>query len=403
MLFQYKDKITIWQFILLTYAATWLISPFLERGMIWRLLMLGGSSYFAFSCFYNNKNGSKRHFLCVVLLVIYIVFLTLIMNDAYQYRIGTIIFLSVSFCSYFIYNHEIPIDYLKIGIEYIMGICILSNIITLRQLRITPNICRLFAKNLNFEAMGYHAMRGTGGYGFIYTILLLLPFSLELTLFEKQDKKLRIISFICFLTSYILIFKAAYFLALLLSILTTFLYFVFKFPEKFNKKYVLLFIIFIILFFIFFDYFVSYVVQYIPIRSMQEKLLSLQELLNGSEELEDSEFSLRSERYWKALVNTLISPFFGWFTYRGTGNHSHLMDFSAQYGLLLLYGYVQLIINPLRKCGLFQQPASITCIVIFGGLTLLNTLAFAWGGIMLIFIPMYCAMIQKHQNEKTSV
>ena len=395
MLLQNKNKIAIWQFILLMYCASWLVSPFLVRGMIWRLLMLGCAGYFAIDCALDKRNGGSRHFVFTLLLIVYIVIVNLITQDLYQHRIGTIIFLSLTFLGYFLYTHDSQILLLKSGLEYIMGICILSNIITLRQLTLTPNICRLFAKNVNFETLGYHVMLGTGGYGFIYTILLLLPFSLELALFERKDKILRSIAIFFTLTSYMLIFKAAYFLALLLSVATFFLYLVFKFPNKLKKDRILFLAVFLILSFVFFDYIVDCVVQFIPIRSIQEKMISLQSLLNGTEDLEDSEFTTRSERYTIALVNTLISPVFGWFTYRRTGNHSHLLDFSAQYGLLLLYGYIQLILNPIRKMNIFRHPATTTCITVLGILSLFNSLAFAWGAVLFIFIPMYIAMQEK--------
>ena len=399
MLLQNRSKITVWQFILLMYCATWLVSPFLGRGNIWRILMLGCTSYFAVTCSLDKRNGGSRHFLFTLLMIAYIVMVSLIVKDMYQQRIGTVILLLLTFLGYFLVNYDIPLSYVKTGIEYMFGVCILSNIITLRQLALTPNICRLFAKNVNLETLGYHVMRGTGGYGFIYTILLMLPFALELALFERNDKILRSIAIVFALTSYMLIFKAAYFLALLLSVATLFLYLLFKFPNKLKKDRILFFFIFIILSFVFFDYIVDWVIQFIPIRSIQEKMLSLQSLLNGTEELQDSEFTTRSERYTRALMNTLISPVFGWFTYRRTGNHSHLLDFSAQYGLPLLYGYIQLILNPLRKMNIFRHPAAMTCMIVLGILSLLNSLAFAWGAVLFIFMPMYCVMLGKRQEE----
>ena len=399
MFLQNRSKITIWQFILLMYCATWLISPFLVRGTIWRIIMLGCTSYFAVSCSLDKRNGGNRHFLFMLLMIAYIVVVSLLAQDMYQQRIGTIIFLSLTFLGYFICNHDIPVFYVKIGMEYVFGVCILSNVITLRQLALTPDICRLFAKNVNLETFGYHVMRGTGGYSFIYTILLMLPFALELALFERNDKILQSIAIVFALTSYMLIFKAAYFLALLLSIATLFFYLVFKFPNKLKKDRILFFVLLIILLFGFFDYIVDCVVQFIPIRSIQEKMLSLQSLLNGTEDLQDSEFTTRSERYTRALINTLISPLFGWFTYRRTGYHSHLLDFSAQYGLPLLYGYIQLILNPIRKMNIFRHPATMTCMIVLGILSLLNSLAFAWGGVLFIFMPMYCFMLEQQQEE----
>ena len=101
----------------------------------------------------------------------------------------------------------------------------------------------------------------------------------------------------------------------------------------------------------------------------------------------------------KALINTLISPVFGWFTYRGTGNHSFLLDFSAQYGLPLLYGYIKLILSPLQKMNIFSHPAAVTCLVVLGILSLLNSMAFAWGGVLFIFMPIYCTMLDKQQEN----
>ncbi len=402
MLLQNKKNVTIWQFILLIYCASWLISPFLVRGAVWRLIMLGCTSYFIVSCCREKKYGGDKHFVFTFLLMAYIEIISLIVQDTYKNRIGTIIFLSLSFFVFFILNYNIPLAYLKTAIEYMFLICILSNIITMRQLALTPNICRLFAKNVDLEMLDYHVMRGTGGYGFIYTILLMLPFALELSLFERHDKVLRIIAIVFTLTSYMLIFKAAYFMALLLAVVTLFLYFVFKFPNKLKKDRILFGVILFVLFFAFFDYIVDWLISFIPIRSIQVKMLSLQSLINGTEDLQDSEFTTRSERYTISLINTLISPIWGWLSYRKTGNHSHLLDFSAQYGLPLLYGYIILIMKPLKKLNFFKQPSAMTSLVIMGILALLNTFAFAWGAVLFIFLPIYCIMIEKQCEDTGS-
>jgi hypothetical protein len=265
-----------------------------------------------------------------------------------------------------------------------------------------PNICRLFAKNIDVVSLGYHVMPGTGGYGFIYTILLLLPFAIDMVLYQKQDKILRFIATIFLITSIILLFKAAYFMALLLTIINFFLYFYYKFPKKMKNKQIILFIIIIMITYIFLDDIIDIIIQFIPIRSIQAKMLSFQAIIRGTEEFQDSEFTTRGRRYAIALLNTIISPLFGWFTYRRGGNHSHLLDFSAQYGIPFLYGYIQIILNPLRKNNAFNNPATMTCFILLSILLLFNALAFSWGGVVFIFIPLYCKLIANQQNISIS-
>lgn len=393
-----KKDYSILQFILLLYVASWLISPFLSKGWIWRSLMVGCISYFSFFCFNKKKKGSYKHFFSVAFCVLYIVIISLITKDIYQFRIGTIIFLLVSFCGYFIYLKNISFVFLKAGIIYIFCICILSIIITLYQLTLTPNICRLFAKNIEISTLGYHVMPGTGGYGFIYTVLLLIPYSIELSLYERNDKVLRGVSIIFLLTSYMLIIKAAYFLALLLSIIIILLYIILKVPNKLKNERIFFISFLFILFLIFFDYIIEVMIQMIPIKSIQEKILSLQLLFNGLEDIQDSEFTTRSERYVRSFVITLKSPIWGCFSYNKVGKHSHFLDISAQYGIPFLYGYFQILIRPLKINNIFNFPAALTCIGTLIILLFLNSLAFDWGAILFIFMPMYCLLIEKEYN-----
>ncbi len=165
------------------------------------------------------------------------------------------------------------------------------------------------------------------------------------------------------------------------------------------KKDRIMFLVFsFIIAFFFFDYIVNFVVQFIPIRSIQEKMLSLQSLLDGTEDFQESEFTTRSERYTRALLNTLISPVCGWFSYRRTGNHSHIFDFSAQYGIPLLYAYIKTLLQPFNIRNILKSPSCLTFITIMGILLTLNSLAFAWSAVLFIFLPLYITM-QDKKNE----
>ena len=387
-----KKQMPLWQFVVLMYAATWLMSPFLARGNGWRMLMVGSTGVFTVQSFTDNRSETQRqrHLLYVFLLIAYIILLTFLTGDAYQSRVGTVIILCTTILAHSINDVEWKESYLKIGLEYILGLCIVSNVITLRQLMLTPNICRLFAKNVDVAALGIHVMWGTGGYGFVYTVLLLLPFAINLSLYEKHDNILRWMAIVFVASGFLLIIKAAYFLALLLGGAVILLYWGFSIPGGLKTDKLILFVLLFIVLFTFFDYIADIAVRLIPIRSIQEKILSMQELLNGTEDIQESEFMTRSERYVRAFTNTLLSPLFGWFTYSRTGNHSHLMDFSSQYGLPLLYGYIQLMTRHLRKIKIRDNAPILTFLCVFGMLCLLNTVAFAWGGVLCIFLPIFC-------------
>lgn len=387
-----KKQMPLWQFIVLMYAATWLISPFLEKGNGWRMLMVGSMGVFVVQSFKHGKGETQRqrHLLYVLLLIAYIILLMYLTDDPYQSRVGTIIILCTTIIAHSINDVEWKESYLKIGLEYILGLCIVSNVITLRQLILTPNICRLFAKNVDVGALGIYVMPGTGGYGFVYTVLLLLPFAINISLFEKQDNILRWVAIAFVASGFLLIIKAAYFMALLLGGAVILLYWGFSIPGGLKINKLILFALIFIVLFTFSDCIADIAVRLIPIRSIQAKILSMQELMNGTENIQESEFSTRNQRYVKAFTNTLLSPLFGWFTYRRTGNHSHLMDFSSQYGLPLLCGYILLMTQHLKKNKIQDNTPILIFLSVLGILCLMNNVAFAWGGVLCIFLPIFC-------------
>lgn len=132
---------------------------------------------------------------------------------------------------------------------------------------------------------------------------------------------------------------------------------------------------------------------------MQRKLTDSYMLLANDGEVHDSEFGTRAKRYGDAINAFISNPFLGCLTYRNVGNHSYILDYFGQYGILIGSTFIYLFFKPvtryLKHNGIVVVIMLITVIV-----ALFNILPLACMTPLYILLPAVSKYNKSLENEK---
>ncbi len=373
----------------LFYLIVWCISPPLSYGTIFRLAALGIiGGVILYDLLTRHGKMTRRHFYLLTCIA-YIVFLTFLTGDGIGNRVGTLIMLATALSMESIVEcFKIDLNKWKWLVPASFILCILWNLCTLREIAITPNIMRVLAKNS--ESAPSYAMRGVGGYGYMYTVLLLIPMGINYMMNKGSHWFKRAIAVTFVVSTYMLALQSQYFMAILIAILMPLLYLVYKLEKVRTRTVLILFLL--VLFFVAYmnaDRILMFLLGMVDKTSaVAEKIQELYNVLQG-EKLADTEFSTRLTRYGNALNYAITHPILGGFSYKITGNHSFILDIFAQYGFIA--GGFILFQGFLKPFTTIREGAKVkdTMFVCFIIIALLNVIPFAMGCVLYILMPIY--------------
>lgn len=379
----------------LMYLVAWCVSPPLAYGNAFRLLALVALGMLIVPQFRLNEKSLQKNYLAIVTFIGYVVLAMLLTRDSYIYRIGTIILVSLMICSFQV-EYSTASKKFQVLLIFALVLCTLWNLTSLRGLAANPGIMRVLAKNSENSAM--YARQGIGGYGYVYTVLLMLPLAWEICLRRESDAVLLWCARIFLVTTYLLIMKSAYFLAEILSVTIIPLYFVLQMKNAQHRVAVFFLVVILAgVLIAFADSILLTLHDLVGISSIKAKIWDTYQLLNGTETIEDSEFATRHQRYGSSLVYALTHPIFGGLRYAVTGNHSHILDIGAQYGLLVLWGYVHMMYQPLKRMMSSGSTAVTLVAVVLLVVVMLNSAPFALGAVLFIVMPAYVRIFQQQK------
>lgn len=382
--------------IALLYLVIWCISPPLSYGVIFRLLAI----VVVFVCLmFRQTQGSiyvSRYQLSIIVLLGYMYAVSVLAGDSINYRIGTYIFLFVILVSESLWNEEFEIRRFYFIIPLAFLLFTIWNVRTLQGIAEVPNIMRLLAKNSSIS-MSY-AQSGVGGYGYMYTVLIFLPVGLDCIVSRCRNTIYRLLAIPYVVTTYMLSFQSQYFLALLITAFITVLFIGFRVKNTILKLIIIILILggFITLYINVGDV-LLYLRNTIEIRSIQLKLDSMYELIVNEGSVVESEFYVRYDRYTDSLLYALKHPIMGGFSYKITGNHSHLLDYLAQYGIPVGIFYIITILRPVMRLELRANTCSFVVCTTFLIILIMNTLAYSFAAVLYILVPVY----YRYSKERT--
>ena len=142
----------------------------------------------------------------------------------------------------------------------------------------------------------------------------------------------------------------------------------------------------------------DFLIDVVDLSKTDNKLVEMRAVLEG-EDIEDSEFGVRYERYSRDISLIFSNPVLGSMSFNAVGKHSAFLDLLAQYGLIIGSLAIALIIKPCREWAKKSIPVAndITLILII--CATLNAITFQVAAPLCIALPAYCKLFL---NKKTS-
>ena len=225
--------------------------------------------------------------------------------------------------------HRLNHKEIKHLLFFIIGLCIIGDILTLIQLSIHPDISRLLAgAQLQDEKISYYKL-GVGGYGYIFAMAFMMYGIVRwLKRVKSRPEKLILIIFLVINAACIL--YAAYTMAIILAIVL--LCFALTADMKITYRIVLSLVVGVLL--------LAFGTQLLEICYNLAKSLDLRwvakrfEQLLQSQQAEDLSSLKRVVLYGISWNSFWENPIFGGGDY---GGHSQVLDLFAQYGILAVF------------------------------------------------------------------
>tara|TARA_R110002051_G_C8709983_1_gene495454 strand:- start:829 stop:1710 length:882 start_codon:yes stop_codon:yes gene_type:complete len=184
---------------------------------------------------------------------------------------------------------------------------------------------------------------GVGGYGTIYSNVVLIPI-----LFYLKTKiislRLKIIIWLNIIIAIIVIIKANYLIAVLLIVFQS-LAFLYSITNGINKVFLFVTVFFATIFIITnVDYIENVTGELVEGTTYAIKHTDFFNQLNGQES-EFGSVSSRIERYQRSFKMIFINPIIGVLSYDDIGKHSNILDQLAQHGVVFFSLFIYLLIN----------------------------------------------------------
>lgn len=387
----------------LLYIIAWCISPPLAYGTIYRVFAILAVLIVIINSMGTTLPMLKNRLNRCVLLCIYILLICVFTGESFVGKIGTFILLLTS-VSFALWNSKYGIDSKKLEflIVFTIGLYCIWNTTTLIALSADNHIMRALVRNSDISVAC--ANRGIGGYGYLYSVVAMLPIGLAM-LKNKHNIIIHAVIVYFVVSGYILAYMSQYFIALILSVLIfPMLYFANKHKDGMNlSSYIIIFGL-LLLVFSNLELILDFLIGIVDIPSLNRKLIGMQNTLLYGGDVEDSEFGERYERYMRDLGLILRSPLFGVFKYSAVGKHSSILDFFAQYGIPLGIVYCKILFSSCfdwikRKIPMASVVLWITFII-----ALMNQLPLSAAASLCIALPAFCKISWlKSQSSTTPV
>lgn len=330
------------------YIIAWCISPPLSYGVLYRIIAIVLVLYLLNKNLSCSTERQRNRLYYSIFLIVYMIFIGLIVQDKFVQRIHIYIFLLVGVTTEIWYNNEMPKSVYRNLILVTFLLFIVWNYCSINALEQNSHIMRALVRNSD-ESFEY-AKKGVGGYGYLYSMVLAMPFGVSILLNPMYDNKLRLVALLFTVSSLYLSFISEYFMAELLAIAVVPLIFVSKMKSQNNRR-VAYFVIILGLIIVFSnaESIIAFLVNETDSAAMQRKLTDSYMIMANNGEVSDSEFGTRAKRYGQAIDALISNPVTGVLTYRKVGNHSYFLDYFGQYGIFIGYLFIYLFFSPISK------------------------------------------------------
>lgn len=379
-------------YLSIIYLLAWCISPPLSLGIIYRILAIMAVGILIFKSYNSQLVDLSNRLKLTIFIIAYMAILCVLTGDLFNRQIITysILLVSVGFAFWnkrYGYNPK----QLEFIIIFALGLYCIWNTTTIITLRVIPYAMRSLTGSGSGVDNSFY-LRGVGGFGYLYSAIIMLPIGLAV-LKQRRRKLFRIVSLYFVVSTYTMAYMSQFFTALILCVLAVPMMIIAKkYARGLNSGVVVLLIVFLVVLFVSLEPILDFCINMVDTRSIHNKLLSMKETLIYGDSFEDSEFGERYERYTRDLNLILKSPLWGALTFYAVGKHSCILDYAAQYGLILAYFYIKLLFKPCTDWTKHKMPLAYIVLWLSVILALMNPYPLAAAAPLCIVLPSYCKL-----------
>lgn len=397
----------------LAYLIVWVLSPPLAYGNNWRVLaLLAMLLWFAIEL-RTPRSVLMRPNLPVLACVVFIVYslaIELLVPDSTDINQHFQIWIMLFFLLVGESHQRAQRDETTFCFWMVLLVLPIWSFTTLRGLdTISADVARTISRS-SAEAQAL-SEQGIGGFGFIYTSVLCLPFLTQLAFRPGADfsfrrarwkqRVSRLIIWCNFVLTGLLVMRAGYSIALILAAIAVISVLLIQsrraipFAMSTTLAGLLLF--------------TTSIMLEPALKSLQSvtanteyaaKVRDVRESLKGGENV--GTVSGRTERYYRSFQMFLESPITGRLIFDGVGGHSSILDRYAQYGVgfgtlfLCLLGFV-----PFQSLRDQRVPIGLALgfLIVALGFPMMNTVFMSWGLILYVFSRGAFATITRQQDD----
>ena len=381
-------------FYAILYVIAWIVSPPLSYGMSFRVIAIISIIILCIDSLKYAYAYQQKNLLIALGLSAYMIGIAVILEEDFNIKIGAIVLLLTGVLfDIWVSNGKVSKKRLQFLLFYTLLLYCIWNSTTLYCiLHENERIMRDLTRNSDYSES--FARRGIGGFGYIYSVILMLPTAVELIRLKVRGKAFRILNIYFVLTGFMLAYFSEYFIAMLLAILTLIL--VWKKPAK--STYILVGIIITTSGFVM-ETILDTMIELIDIPEINNKLIETRNILLNDANVEDSEFGVRYERYVRDIGLIIANPIWGTLSFKNIGKHSEFLDFFAQYGIPLGIVYVSALLHPATVW--IKRNVSIASVVLLISviMCLLNRFPLHAAVPLCFFMPTFCR-ISKYNSKR---
>ena len=372
-------------YVAILYIITWIVSPPLAYNMFFRVLAIIAIVICVQDSIKYASVIQKKYLVVVLGICAYVIGVAIFLEEDFYIKIGSFVLLltGVSF-DMWLSNKMIKSQQLHFIIFFTLFLFCMWNSTTLSCILFeNGRIMRDLTQNSDFSET--YALRGVGGFGYIYSVVLMLPVSVELLRYKGLGRVFRIVNMYFVITGFMLAYFSEYFIAFLLSILIILL--IWKKPSKFT--FIVLGVITLLVFFVL-EFILGVMIDMIDVPEINKKLIDVRDILVLGNDVEDTEFGVRYERYLRDVGLMFSNPIWGSLSFKVVGKHSEFLDFFAQYGIPLGCLYVSTLLRPATiwvKRNV--QVASVVLLVVII-MCMMNRFPITSAAPLCFFLPTFC-------------
>ena len=328
------------QKLMMLYLAVWSISPPLDIDNIYRVIALVCAVGWFILAMANGLVLERIHIYALGFMLM-VVLINVIQNE------GDLSKLMKSMPYYmlvmaFIMNHSYQNRWeeLRILVPVCLGLFIIFNIITFRELLLDPTLARKIVRA--DETIYPYMRRGVGGYALIYSQVFLFPVLVSWMIESFKFHRVYFAIGVIWAATYImLILNAGYSIAIVTTIISLIILLFY------NKKSIVPPVIISLLLIVLLVWLIGYVdpfrealLNFFDGTKVARKIEDIYNSLHGKE-VADS-IQSRIDRYMSSIQTIFTFPFIGGLWFQAGGGHSALLDVFAQFGVWGGYMYVKI-------------------------------------------------------------